>query len=614
MHRRKIWSGTLIVGVLSLAFASPVATAASDVQQTAAGHTKQAILEKWQQYMPLGTAFDYMDGNHIYEALPSLTAPYKAGKLKQTYIMDGIRAVNFVRYLAGVPDDVVPDWSLEQQEQTAALVNAVNDRLSHTPSQPAGMDDALYKLGYSGTSSSNLYMGDPTLYSNVLGYMSDSDSSNIDRVGHRRWIINPAMTKTMMGFVRTDHTSPYASLYAFDRERPKSEVSYSYVSWPAAGNFPKEVFNPDDAWSVSLNPELYDAKRTSEIKVSLTRKSDGRAWSFNNSDTDKTGRYFNVEKSGFGIPFCVIFRPDGIQNLAENGDDAFAVRIDGLYDRSGNATNVSFDTNFFSLMQTPSFRTHDIKLQPGESVRLQTYPAPSGEFGGYAAQISSDHPATVTVDGNGRLQALKSGRAEISYTNYFEYKDTVYVEVSPSSGSDRVSGWAQGAYAKAKGNGLIPGRFDSDYQAPVNRYEMASLMVNLYENVTGKTIDANASSFQDISDSAVSKAVASGLMTGTAPGKFSPWTNLTRQEAASLLVRANGKLSIATGTMPPSTSVGKPFLDDAQIAAWAKPDVYKAVSLGLMSGVGAGKFGPKASLTHEQAYVMLEQLFEQLAN
>ena len=151
---------------------------------------------------------------------------------------------------SGGPDDIVPDWSLESQEQAAALVNAVNNGLSHYPTQPANMELGLYELGSKGASSSNLYAGDSTLYSNVLGYMSDTDSSNIDRVGHRRWIINPTMKKTMFGFINNEEGYPYGSMYAFNREG--AAFQYDYISWPSAGYFPAEIFNTYDAWSVSL--------------------------------------------------------------------------------------------------------------------------------------------------------------------------------------------------------------------------------------------------------------------------------------------------------------------------------------------------------------------------
>jgi hypothetical protein len=115
--------------------------------------------------------------------------------------------------------------------------------------------------------------------------MADSDPINISTLGHRRWILNPLMAKTMFGMVYSapdakGSSIPFAAMYALNQDRGKAEVSYDYVAWPSAGWFPQEMFSARDAWSVSLNTDKYDRKRTNEIKVTLVRERDGHTWQF----------------------------------------------------------------------------------------------------------------------------------------------------------------------------------------------------------------------------------------------------------------------------------------------------------------------------------------------
>ncbi|QYR22138.1 S-layer homology domain-containing protein [Paenibacillus sp. sptzw28] len=603
----KLFYKILLVAVISLIGTAPAF--ASGVQSTTAARTKQDIILNWNKYKPMAIGFDYMAKSDIYEMPPVLSPPYSPGKLKVDYISDGINAVNFVRYLAGLPDDIQPDWSLGQQEQAAALVNAVNDELTHFPAKPKDMDEELFALGYKGTSSSNLFAGDPTLFSNVLGYMSDSDTSNIDRVGHRRWILNPAMKKTMFGFVQTkgDYPYPYASMYAFNRDRAEGAVDYDYIAWPSAGYFPSEIFVPKDAWSVSLNPDKYDNARTDKIQVSLTRISDNKTWSINQADVNKEGRFMNVETGGFGIPFCIIFRPDNLDAFKE--DDTFRVQISGVYDKSGNSAAISYDTTFFTMLPAVTVRAKELKLEPGEKLRLATTGKPNTEV-----SFESDDPAIAAVDESGSVTARAEGRTRLVVRSYFQNEQIVHINVVKPGSSGQVSAWALDGYNKAKSNGIIRSFFDEDYQSPMNRYGFAVMAVQLCENILGKPLETTTTPFKDINDTTISKAVKNGLIQGTSKTEFSPWNTITRQEAAVMLIRLHDRLLRLMGDNAAAgnslAAGGAAFADDARIAPWAKEYVYRAVDLQLLNGVGNNKFEPRGLLTHEQTFIILEHVFE----
>ncbi|WP_130616287.1 S-layer homology domain-containing protein [Cohnella abietis] len=629
----KLILATLVATSIWSAAGAPqhASAASSDVQQLTQNRAKQDILAKWLQYRPMDmvkAGYTSEDGIYntdaIYKQAPQLIAPYSPGKLKPQYIEDGINAANFVRYLAGVPDDLVADSSLEQQQQTGALLNAVNKQLSHHPVQPADMSQSQFDLGYKATSSSNLFLGSNTFYDNVLGYMSDSDASNIDRVGHRRWIINPTMKKTMFGMVYADmsygYPVPFATMSAFNSERNPSEVSYDYVAWPSAGYFPQEVFSPNDAWSVSLNTSRYDKSHTNDIRVELVRERDERKWSFNASDTDREGKFFNVDTGGYGgIPYSIIFRPDGIEEFAE--DDTFSVSITGVYGRDGQAQEIHFQTTMFEML--PHFTANaPIKLHVGETIQLRL------ESGTQTSDnlFVSSNSSIVSIDAQGRITGIRKGEAYVSVDRYIGDPKSKIVTLRVSgNGDEKVSTWAQGAYLKAKGNGLIPMDFDLNYQRPISRITFTGMAVRMLEIVMKQDIvenqvlhnDINSTPFRDVSDWAVNWANKNGIISGTSATTFSPDATITREQAAKLLLNVYDKalnMKKGAGSSVNATSGGiataTPFADDNLISPWAKNVVYEAVRLNLLQGTDSTHFDPHGKLTHEQTYVILERVFE----
>lgn len=260
-----------------------------------------------------------------YISQPSLSSPYSAGKLSVQTLEEAVNALNCMRYIAGLEEVTLND-NYNELAQAASLVNSMNGSLSHNPSKPSGLTDSLYALGSKGAGSSNIGMG----YNNpadsiVRGYMEDSDSSNIDSVGHRRWCLNPAMKQTGFGCVGN-----YTAMYAVDNTF--GETDKYGVCWPAQ-NMPVEYFGSDWAWSVSVGERV----NGSAVRVTLKRKSDNKTWTFSNEGSDG---YFNVENSNYGQTGCIIFRPN---DLGELSNDEFSIEISGL-NRS-----VSYTVKFFYL-------------------------------------------------------------------------------------------------------------------------------------------------------------------------------------------------------------------------------------------------------------------------
>lgn len=297
----------------------------------------------------------------VYATQPLTTAPYATGSLTNETLQKALDMVNLVRYVAGYDANVKLDMDYCQKAQTGALVLASINELTHYPSCPAGMSDELYQIGYNSTSSSNLAMGYGSLGHSILGYMDDTDYSNIDRVGHRRWLLNPQMGKIGFGIV-----GRYSDTYVFDWSGT-TKYTYDVICWPAS-QMPVELFYGYEAWSVNLG-ENFGIPDINTVTVTLKRTRDGQTWTFDKNNRDVSGRYFNVENGGYGIPKCIIFRPENLM-IAEG--DVFQVTIHGLTDPAGNQTSYSYKVTFFSV-KNPQQMKPSIKRATFSKVYDQTY-------------------------------------------------------------------------------------------------------------------------------------------------------------------------------------------------------------------------------------------------
>lgn len=266
---------------------------------------------------------------------PSLTAPYTAGTLSDATKQNALAILNTVRYIAGLSNTVTLDDTYTAQTQAAALVNCVNDELSHFPEQPENMEDELYQQGYTGASKSNIYWTSASSFSFkkaiINGWMADDDSGNIDRLGHRRWCLNPSMGKTGFGAVMSSENGSYSAMYAFDLSN--TSAPETTVAWPAQC-MPLEYFSTSYPWNLSRKTAF-----SADASVKLTRKSDGKVWNFSSESADG---YFNINNAGYGMMGCLVFRPSGIGVYRE--EDQFEVEVT----ENGTVT-ASYVVNFFSL-------------------------------------------------------------------------------------------------------------------------------------------------------------------------------------------------------------------------------------------------------------------------
>lgn len=151
---------------------------------------------------------------------------------------------------------------------------------------------------------------------------------------------------------------------------------------------------------------------------------------------------------------------------------------------------------------------------------------------------------------------------------------------------------------------------------PMQRYDFAIAIgkaVDLRVLEDKKSKKSTTSIFADVNRNEkdynyLVTAVEKGIITGTEPNKFIPNGSLTRQQAATILVRALGLENKA-----PDPGYQTAYSDDAKISDYARDSVYVATELGLMSGSN-GKFNPKGALTRAQASQIIMRFLEYLEN
>lgn len=478
------------------------------------------IIENYQK-----NYFEFSTWNNPvqYESEPQLAPPYKAGKPQQKYMQEALNAVNFTRFLVGLPDDITINEQYNLMAQHASVVDAVNDVLTHYPSQPQDMPQDFYAMGAKGASSSNMGWGYDNIKDSIIaGYMEDGDTGNIDRVGHRRWILNPPMQQIGFGYA-----DAFTATYVFDRSRAE-EIDYELIAWPAKGNMPVEYISSYIPWSVNLGRN-YQIPTLDTVKVTLTNLTTKQKWIFNkdsnlNAQVSDTKEFFNVENSWYGMDKCIIFRPP-VNEISYSEDDRFEVSIEGIYE-NGQEKPVKYTVSFFSINDVPSdWAFNEVKA----AVEIGLVPEDMQEK--YAQNITRAEFCRLVMN----LVTVKTGRPveavleeQGKTINETAFEDTSEPTILAANALGIVEGNGKGMF--------IP-------HGSITRAQ-AAVMLARTAKVLGMDVSRTGIEFADSKDiadwakegvafvsSAEDKTNKAKIMGGTGNNKFSPAANYTRQQA-----------------------------------------------------------------------------------
>lgn len=417
---KKLLSVILIIGLLFSigSFCAVGGNAASNYGVSYP--TKSEILSKIKE---LDIDLESLDS---YSKAYSMST-FTPGALDSKSQKKALNFINLYRYIAGIPSDVTLSSEYSEYAQAVSLINAANGYLSHYPEQPAGMNDELYETASYGASKSNIASGFENInYSIMKGWMDDSDALNINRVGHRRWILNPRMKQTGFGEVES-----YTTMYSFDTSR-EGTFTGEYVAWPAP-NTPLELFS-GSAFSVNLGSE-YDDPDVGSVRVELSSKTLGQKWVIDSSSPYD----LYVDNKLYGMSKCIVFK-----TVDFTDEDTISVKISGIY-KNGKESPISYTVNLFKISELTAEKT-TIVMKPKTIAQTGVTASSKLVKGDPYIDWDFDSSGAAFITTEDEIYANKVGRctitASILYSFYLDLdvvvKDSEFL-LGDSDGDEKVS-------------------------------------------------------------------------------------------------------------------------------------------------------------------------------
>ncbi len=527
--KRNVLSRVVSFGlsVVLVLCAAPLSARADEVREIESGVAGTAKLTPAQIVALLSSG----SAGELMETRPGFASPWSAGSVRREHLDGALARLNAVRRIAGLPS-VALDCDYTELAQAAAYLNALKGSLGQSSDMPEGMPEDLYKKGVEGMSksialSSASQSSSPLSFS-VDMWMNDSGSSSVDRLGNRRWLLNPTMDKTGFGAVPAKTGSGFFSaqyIYGMGGKAP----DYDIIAWPASGFFPSSgIFAANQAWSVTLNPEIYAVPSRSDVTVTLTRQSDGRVWTFRGSGytPSNSGEYFNVDTTSYGVNNCIIFRPAGISSY----EGSYTVAVSGVKFLAGGPADFKYTVSFFDP-EKPSGEPGT----PFTDVSTGDWFYPYVKAGSELGLIYGTSPTTFSPQSKLTLAQVVAFAARTAARFNGDTDPT-------------LNDWKAGAYDYCVVNGYI-----SEIELPfasldreATRLEMVRIMDPVIpKSVFSDKVSIPSGSIPDVKESdpygtMIYRWYRAGLLNGTGSGAFSGGGTMDRSAMAAVLCRING--------------------------------------------------------------------------
>lgn len=196
--------------------------------------------------------------------------------------------------------------------------------------------------------------------------------------------------------------------------------------------------------------------------------------------------------------------------------------------------------------------------------------------------------------------------------------------------SPDMSEWAKPEINEVLNLGFIPEDMQNNYTSNITRAEFAKIsvlfvayhfnlsveeMVSKYlsEHVDqfGNPLTFQENAFTDIKGSEheyyIKCANSMGIVVGKGEGKFDPDAHITRQEAATMLLRVYFCYGGGVKLGPKSAEVDN-FYDVKEISSWADTAVRYMYQWDVMKGFSKTQYSPNSHYTREQCYITFLRL------
>ncbi|WP_058484995.1 S-layer homology domain-containing protein [Defluviitalea phaphyphila] len=211
------------------------------------------------------------------------------------------------------------------------------------------------------------------------------------------------------------------------------------------------------------------------------------------------------------------------------------------------------------------------------------------------------------INDDGSLSLVKTGYDDGQFTAYIKENGNYIIKDNKVEFSDVASyDWTKHYIEILASKGIMGGYANNEFKPNKNisRAEFITIMIRLLDYLYIDSEKAEIS-FTDVEDNAwyldaLKKAVYLGLINDS-NGEFMPNKELTREEAATIAIRAYEIVGEVEAQ-------DKKFKDHNEISNWAVDGVYKAVALELFSGNADNTFKPKQPVTRSQTAVIIGRL------
>lgn len=175
------------------------------------------------------------------------------------------------------------------------------------------------------------------------------------------------------------------------------------------------------------------------------------------------------------------------------------------------------------------------------------------------------------------------------------------------------SAWAIQSVNLAIAEEIVPSSITKEYSFPITREEYTTLAYNIYITSGNNITIQNPTPFVDIENSKYTdkliKAYNAELIHGSSDGFFNPYTPVTREEIATLLVNLMRSIN---SSIDFSVNENHYFVDRDEISSWALPSVKYLYENSIFKSNLELTFGPKEFVTREEAIVLAYSIMEKL--
>lgn len=261
-------------------------------------------------------------------------------------------------------------------------------------------------------------------------------------------------------------------------------------------------------------------------------------------------------------------------------------------------------------------------LPSGPAPHLDAYIVPQGGSFLVAGRSSADRVYIYRDDGT-RVPAERepTGRFVVSlapedagkkidvvavdtHTGHMAAQPLVVPRIARVAFADTAGHWAEEFIRTLGAQGILQGYPDGSFRPakPVTRAEFVVVTVRALGwrvQPGAEPVFRDAPAIPSWARPYIAAAQENGLINGDGE-TFRPQAFVTRAEATSLLVRLTDRL--AAGLPSPAELTCR---DRSAIPAWAREDVARAYSAGLVRGLPDGRFAPASPLTRAEAAALV---------